>query len=198
MQISLFRSNDLAEQAAISIAKLIEKAFFSGLVFASNPIKNAMEEASIPAASYRIQCRGIQFSVFLYLTAAAVCLCMILLVLVFTIPEYGSWRFHAPVNQLYEDMDSFFIGVCCLILCSGFFLLSVCGIVRLFRKSGRAPSPLWRRSRNYILFISFILVAVSMLWDRDVTAKMDAIIEDGKNPQTVPPKDGRYRFRLWT
>lgn len=198
MRIFPFRSNDLAEQAAISVAKPIEKALLSRMTSAGNPIENTMEKAGISAASYRIQCRGIQFSVLLYLTAAAVCLCMILLVLVFTIPEYGFWRFHAPVNQLYEDMDSFFIGVCCLILCSGFFLLSVCGIVRLFRKSGRAPSPLWRRSRNYILFISFILVAVSMLWDRDVTAKMDAIIEDGKNPQTIPPKDGRYRFRLWT
>ena len=125
------------------------------------------------------------------LAAAAVCLCMILLELVFTVPEYEAWKgsFHDPVNQLYEDMDSFFIGVCGLILCSGFFLLSVSGIVRLFRKSERAPSPLWRRSRNYILFISFILVAVSMLWDRDVTAKMDAIIEDGEVPMA-------YRLHL--
>lgn len=125
------------------------------------------------------------------LAAAAVCLCMILLVLVFTVPEYGAWKssFHDPVNQLYEDMDSFFIGVCCLILCSGFFLLSVCGIVRLFRKSERAPSPLWRRSRNYILLISLILLVVSTLWDRDVTAKMDAIIEDGEVPMA-------YRLHL--
>ena len=123
------------------------------------------------------------------LAAAAVCLCGFLLELVFAIPEYGSWRFHAPVNQLYEDMDSFFIGVCCLILCSGFFLLSVCGIVRLFRKSERAPSPLWRRSRNYIFLISLILLVVSTLWDRDVTAKMDAIIEDGEVPMA-------YRLHL--
>lgn len=118
------------------------------------------------------------------LAAVVVCLCMILLELAFTVPEYGAWKgsFHAPVNQLYENMDSFFIGVCCLILCSGFFLLSASGIVRLFRESERAPSPLWRRSRNYILFISLILFAVSMLWDRDVTAKMDAIIEDGEVP----------------
>ena len=125
------------------------------------------------------------------LAAAAMCLCIILLEFVFTIQEYEAWKgsFHAPVNQLYEDMDSFFIGVCGLILCSGFFLLSVSGIVRLFRKSERAPSPLWRRSRNYILFISFILVAVSMLWDRDVTAKMDAIIEGGEVPMA-------YRLHL--
>ena len=123
------------------------------------------------------------------LAAAAVCLCGFLLELVFAIPEYGSWRFHAPVNQLYEDMDSFFIGVCCLILCSGFFLLSVCGIVRLFRKSERAPSPLWRRSRNYIFLISLILLVVSTLWDRDVTAKMDAIIEGGEVPMA-------YRLHL--
>ena len=125
------------------------------------------------------------------LAAVAVCLCMILLELVFTVQEYEAWKgsFHAPVNQLYENMDSFFIGVCCLILCSGFFLLSVSGIVRLFRKSERAPSSLWRRSRNYMLFISLILVAVSMLWDRDVTAKMDAIIEDGEVPMA-------YRLHL--
>ena len=123
------------------------------------------------------------------LAAAAVCLCGFLLELVFAIPEYGSWRFHAPVNQLYEDMDSFFIGVCCLILCSGFFLLSVCGIVRLFRKSERAPSPLWRRSRNYIFLISLILLVVSTLCDRDVTAKMDAIIEGGEVPMA-------YRLHL--
>ena len=123
------------------------------------------------------------------LAAVAVCLCIILLELVFAIPEYGSWRFHAPVNQLYEDMDSFFIGVCCLILCSVFFLLSVCGIVRLFRKSERAPSPLWRRSRNYIFLISLILLVVSTLWDRDVTAKMDAIIEGGEVPMA-------YRLHL--
>lgn len=123
------------------------------------------------------------------LAAAAVCLCMILLDLIFVVPEYGAWQFHAPVKQLYEDMDSFFIGVSFLILCSGFFLLSVSGIVRLFRKSERAPSPIWRRSRNYILFISLILFAVSTLWGRDVAAKMDAIIEDGEVPMA-------YRLHL--
>lgn len=123
------------------------------------------------------------------LAAAAVCLCMILLELIFVVPEYGAWQFNASVKQLYEDMDSFFIGVSFLILCSGFFLISVSGIVHLFRKSERAPSPLWRRSRNYILFISLILFAVSMLWDRDVTAKMDAIIEDGEVPMA-------YRLHL--
>lgn len=123
------------------------------------------------------------------LAAAAVCLCMILLELIFVVPEYGAWQFHAPVNQLYEDMDSFFIGVNFLILCSGFFLISVSGIVRLFRKSERAPSPLWRRSRNYMIFISLILFAVSTLWGRDVTAKMDAIVEDGEVPMA-------YRLHL--
>ncbi len=123
------------------------------------------------------------------LAAAAVCLYMILLDLIFVVPEYGAWQFNASVKQLYEDMDSFFIGVNFLILCSGFFLISVSGIVHLFRKSERAPSPLWRRSRNYILFISLILFAVSMLWDRGVTAKMDAIIEDGEVPMA-------YRLHL--
>ena len=122
------------------------------------------------------------------LAAAAVCLCMILLELIFVVPEYGAWQFHAPVKQLYEDMDSFFIGVSFLILCSGFFLISVNGIVRL-RKSERAPSPIWRRSRNYILFISLILFAVSTLWGRDVAAKMNAIIEDGEAPMA-------YRLHL--
>ena len=40
-----------------------------------------------------------------------------------------------------------------------------------------------------MLFISLILVAVSMLWDRDVTAKMDAIIEEGEVPMA-------YRLHL--
>lgn len=124
------------------------------------------------------------------LAAAAVCLCGFLFGLSEAVSDYSIWQdsFHS-VKRLCKHVDSFFLSVNILILFGGFLLLSIDGILRLFRKSERSPSPLWRRSRNYILFISFILVAVSMLWDRDVTAKMDAIIEDREVPMA-------YRLHL--
>lgn len=77
------------------------------------------------------------------LAAAAVCLCMILLELIFVVPEYGAWQFNASVKQLYEDMDSFFIGVSFLILCSVFF--------SDFRKRDRPPfSEIGTSTRSYL------------------------------------------------
>ena len=129
------------------------------------------------------------------LAGAAVCLCLSLLLLLLASSEYSSWQgsFHAPVNRLYENMDSFFSYVCLLILFGGLLMLSIGGIVRLFRKSERTPSPLWRRSRNCILLVSLILFAVSTLWDRDVAAKMEAVIEDGE----VPMAYGLHLLHGW-
>lgn len=124
------------------------------------------------------------------LSAAAVCLCGFLFGSFEAVSDYRAWQdsFHSA-ERLCKHVDSFFLSVNILILFGGFLLLSIDGILRLFRKSERTPSPLWRRSRNYILFISFILLVVSMLWDRDITAKMDAIIEDGEVPMA-------YRLHL--
>ena len=78
------------------------------------------------------------------LAAAAVCLCLSLTSIPMASSEYSSWQssFHAPAERLYDHVDFFFSYVYFLILSGGLFLLSVDKIVRRFRKSERAPSPL--------------------------------------------------------
>lgn len=122
------------------------------------------------------------------LAAAAVCLCGFLFGLSEAVSDYSIWQdsFHSA-ERLCKHVDSFFLSVNILILFGGFLLLSIDGILRLFRKSERSPSPLWQRIQIYIVCFSLVVFVILRLWSRDAAARMGTTIEDG---------DASYRLHL--
>lgn len=122
------------------------------------------------------------------LAAAAVCLCGFLFGSFEAVSDYRAWQgsVHAA-ERLCKHVDSFFLSVNILILFGGSLLLSIDGILRLFRKSERSPSPLWRRSQICIAFFSLVVFVILRFWSRDAAARMGTTIEDG---------DASYRLHL--
>ena len=122
------------------------------------------------------------------LAVAAVCLCGFLFGSSEAVSDYRAWQdsFHSA-ERLCKHVDSFFLSVNILILSGGFLLLSIDGILRLFRKSERSPSPLWQRIQIYIVCFSLVLFVILRLWSRDAAARMGTTIEDG---------DTSYRLHL--
>lgn len=122
------------------------------------------------------------------LAAAAVCLCGFLFGSSEAVSDYRAWQdsFHSA-ERLCKHVDSFFSSVSISVFFGGFLLLSIDGILRLFRKSERSPSPLWQRIQIYIVCFSLVLFVILRLWSRDAAARMGTTIEDG---------DASYRLHL--
>ena len=122
------------------------------------------------------------------LAAAAVCLCGFLFGSSEAVSDYRAWQdsFHSA-ERLCKHVDSFFLSVNISVFFGGFLLLSIDGILRLFRKSERSPSPLWQRIQIYIVCFSLVLFVILRLWSRDAAARMGTTIEDG---------DASYRLHL--
>lgn len=122
------------------------------------------------------------------LAAAAVCLCVFLFGLSEAVSDYEDWQdsFHSA-ERLCKHVDSFFSNVSISILFGGLLLLSIDGILRLFRKSERSLSPHRQRVLIYMALFSLAVYVVLRLWGRNAAARMGTVIEDG---------DASYRLHL--